>query len=31
MLKVELSVEDLIKERTFKVFNERCRRFFKPL
>ncbi|CAG9772978.1 unnamed protein product [Ceutorhynchus assimilis] len=30
MLQVELSVEDLIKERSMKVFNERCRRFFKP-
>ncbi|XP_023017423.1 coiled-coil domain-containing 58 [Leptinotarsa decemlineata] len=31
MLQVELSVEDLIKQRTAKVFNERCRRFYKPL
>ncbi|CAH0553163.1 unnamed protein product [Brassicogethes aeneus] len=29
MLRVELSVEELIKERTFKVFNERCRKFLK--
>ncbi|KAJ8945677.1 hypothetical protein NQ318_012395 [Aromia moschata] len=31
MLQVELSVEDLIRQRTSKVFNEKCRRFFKPL
>ncbi|ENN75320.1 protein MIX23 [Dendroctonus ponderosae] len=31
MLQVELSVEDLIKERSMKVFNERCRKFFRPL
>ncbi|KAL1506130.1 hypothetical protein ABEB36_005552 [Hypothenemus hampei] len=30
MLKVELTVEDLIKERSMKVFNERCRKYFKP-
>lgn len=26
----ELSVEEIIKERTLKVFNERCRNFYKP-
>ncbi|CAH1154893.1 unnamed protein product [Phaedon cochleariae] len=31
MLQVELTVEDLIKERTAKVFNERCRQYYKPL
>ncbi|KAF7271530.1 coiled-coil domain-containing 58 [Rhynchophorus ferrugineus] len=30
MLQVELSVEDLIKERSLKVFNEKCRKYFKP-
>lgn len=30
MLQVELSVEDLVKQRTAKVFNERCRQYFKP-
>lgn len=30
MLQVEISVEDLIKERSIKVFNEKCRRYFKP-
>ncbi|KAJ8917124.1 hypothetical protein NQ315_012614 [Exocentrus adspersus] len=31
MLQVELTVEDLIKQRTAKVFNERCRKFYKAL
>ncbi|VEN40169.1 unnamed protein product [Callosobruchus maculatus] len=31
MLQVELTVEDLIKERSAKVFNERCRTYYKPL
>ncbi|KAG5881438.1 hypothetical protein JTB14_030560 [Gonioctena quinquepunctata] len=31
MLQVELTVEDLIQQRTAKVFNERCRKFYKPL
>ncbi|XP_018574883.1 coiled-coil domain-containing protein 58 [Anoplophora glabripennis] len=31
MLQVELSVEDLIKQRTAKVFNEKCRKYYKPL
>ena len=26
----ELSVEEIIKERTLKVFNERCRNFYQP-
>ncbi|XP_066252145.1 protein MIX23 [Euwallacea similis] len=30
MLQVELTVEDLIKQRSVKVFNERCRQYFKP-
>lgn len=30
MLQVELSVEELVKQRTSKVFNERCRKYFKP-
>lgn len=30
MLQVELSVEELVRERTAKVFNERCRKYFKP-
>ncbi|XP_060525999.1 protein MIX23 [Cylas formicarius] len=30
MLQVELSVEDLIRQRSLKVFNERCRKFYKP-
>ncbi|XP_050294161.1 protein MIX23 [Anthonomus grandis grandis] len=30
MLQVELSVEDLIKERSLKVFNDKCRKYFKP-
>lgn len=29
-LQTELSVEEIIKERTLKVFNERCRNFYKP-
>lgn len=29
MLQVELSVEDMVKERTSKVFNERCRKYLK--
>lgn len=28
MLQSEMNVEDIIKERTFKTFNERCRLFF---
>uniref|UniRef100_U5EHM1 Protein MIX23 n=1 Tax=Corethrella appendiculata TaxID=1370023 RepID=U5EHM1_9DIPT len=28
LLQSELNVEDIIKERTLKTFNERCRRFF---
>lgn len=31
VLQVELTVEDLIRQRTAKVFNERCRKFYKPL
>ncbi|KAJ8984758.1 hypothetical protein NQ317_005023 [Molorchus minor] len=31
MLQVELSVEDLIRQRTSKVFNEKCRKYYKPL
>ncbi|KRT83000.1 hypothetical protein AMK59_4527 [Oryctes borbonicus] len=27
MLRVELSVEELVKQRTAKVFNERCRKY----
>ncbi|KAK9879315.1 hypothetical protein WA026_004168 [Henosepilachna vigintioctopunctata] len=30
MLQVELTVEDLIKQRTSKVFIEKCRKYFKP-
>lgn len=30
MLQVELSVEELVKQRTAKVFSERCRQYFKP-
>lgn len=30
MLQVELSVEELIRQRTSKVFMEKCRRYFKP-
>lgn len=30
MLQVELSVEDLVEERSSKVFQERCRRYYKP-
>lgn len=30
MLQVELSVEDLVEERSSKVFQERCRKFYKP-
>ncbi|KAL3279185.1 hypothetical protein HHI36_016698 [Cryptolaemus montrouzieri] len=30
MLQVELTVEDLIKQRTSKVFSEKCRQYFKP-
>ncbi|XP_019874035.2 protein MIX23 [Aethina tumida] len=29
MLQVELTVEELIRQRTLKVFNERCRKFLK--
>lgn len=29
MLQSELNVEDIVKERTYKTFNERCRSFFK--
>lgn len=29
MLQMELSVEDLVKQRTAKVFNDKCRGFFK--
>ncbi|XP_064545275.1 protein MIX23 [Drosophila montana] len=28
VLQAELSVEDIIKERTYKAFNERCRAYF---
>lgn len=28
MLQSELNVEDIIKQRTVKTFNERCRMFF---
>ncbi|KAJ8937375.1 hypothetical protein NQ314_011923 [Rhamnusium bicolor] len=31
MLQVELSVEDIDRQRTAKVFSEKCRQFFKPL
>ncbi|CAH1374331.1 protein MIX23 [Tenebrio molitor] len=30
MLQVELTVEDLVQQRTSKVFNEKCRTYFKP-
>ncbi|RZC37036.1 Cid2 domain containing protein [Asbolus verrucosus] len=30
MLQVELTVEDLVQERTSKVFHEKCRKYFKP-
>ncbi|KAF5294611.1 hypothetical protein FQR65_LT10717 [Abscondita terminalis] len=30
MLQVELSVEDLVEERSSKVFQERCRKYYKP-
>ncbi|XP_044760742.1 protein MIX23 [Coccinella septempunctata] len=30
MLQVELTVEDLLKQRTSKVFNDKCRKYFKP-
>jgi len=29
MLQVELSVEELVRQRTTKVFNERCRKYMK--
>lgn len=29
LLQSELNVEDIVKERTYKTFNERCRLFFK--
>lgn len=28
VLQSELNVEDIIKERTYKAFNERCRSYF---
>lgn len=28
VLQAELNVEDIIKERTYKAFNERCRAYF---
>lgn len=31
MLQVELSVENLIQQRTAKVFNEKCKKYYKPL
>ena len=31
MLQVELSIEDIDRQRTAKVFSEKCRKFFKPL
>ncbi|XP_028128586.1 protein MIX23 [Diabrotica virgifera virgifera] len=31
VLQVELTVEDLIRQRTAKVFNEKCRKYYKPL
>ncbi|KAF5285404.1 hypothetical protein FQA39_LY16658 [Lamprigera yunnana] len=31
MLQVELSVEDLVEQRSSKVFMERCRKYYKPL
>ncbi|XP_045461441.1 protein MIX23 [Harmonia axyridis] len=30
MLQVELSVEDLVGQRTSKVFNDKCRKYWKP-
>lgn len=30
MLKTEVNVEEVLKERTLKVFNDRCRNFYKP-
>ncbi|KAL1459032.1 hypothetical protein WDU94_011046 [Cyamophila willieti] len=29
MLKTEVNVEEVLRERTFKVFHERCRNYFK--
>ncbi|EEZ98190.1 protein MIX23 [Tribolium castaneum] len=31
MLQVELTVEDLVQQRTAKVFHEKCRKYYKPL
>ncbi|XP_072939969.1 protein MIX23 isoform X2 [Epargyreus clarus] len=30
MLQTELSVEEVIREKTTKLFNEKCRSYFKP-
>jgi hypothetical protein len=30
VLRTELCVEEVVKERTMKVFHERCRDFYKP-
>lgn len=30
MLRSELSVEEVVKERSLKVFNERCRSYYRP-
>ncbi|XP_075216938.1 coiled-coil domain-containing 58 [Lycorma delicatula] len=30
LLKSELNVEEVVRERTFKVYYERCRQFYKP-
>ncbi|CAK1598827.1 unnamed protein product [Parnassius mnemosyne] len=30
LLQTELSVEEVIKEKTSKLFNEKCRSYFKP-
>ncbi|CAG9857708.1 unnamed protein product [Phyllotreta striolata] len=31
MLQVELTVEDLLKDRTTKVFHQKCGKYYKPL